>query len=60
MKVVANRCYGGFSISIECARRMAELGCKTAQAEIDEYDGKISGSIPLEDIESKFILFIIS
>lgn len=36
MKIVINKCWGGFSISKECAERMAELGCKQAQAELDE------------------------
>lgn len=46
MRLVINRCYGGFSISKECAKRMAELGCKQAveipdgiEWELDEYDG---------------------
>ncbi len=38
MKLVINSCYGGFSISLETARWMAERGHTTAQAEVDRYD----------------------
>lgn len=35
MKVVINTCFGGFSISKECAERMKELGCLQAKAELE-------------------------
>lgn len=38
MKVVINRCYGGFSISKEAAQLMASMGCRQAQAELDRSD----------------------
>jgi len=37
MKVVVNRCFGGFSISIEAAEFMAKRGNKQAQAELNEH-----------------------
>lgn len=37
-KIVINEDYGGFSISLACARRMAELGNETAAAEIADYE----------------------
>lgn len=39
MKIVLNKCYGGFGISKKCAIRMAELGCKHAAAEIAQCKG---------------------
>lgn len=41
VKVVTNRCFGGFSISLAAARRMAELGHAEAAAEVAKYDEKI-------------------
>lgn len=35
MKVVINRCHGGFSISIEAAKFMAALGNERARRELD-------------------------
>lgn len=37
MKIVVNKCFGGFSISKECAEYMASLGDKQAQSELDEW-----------------------
>lgn len=37
-KLVINICYGGFSVSIAAARRMAELGHTLAKASTEEYD----------------------
>mgnify|MGYP001600517750 CR=1 FL=1 len=37
MKVVLNKCFGGFSISIEAAEFMAARGNKLAQAELEDY-----------------------
>lgn len=37
-KVVYNGCYGGFGISLECARRMAELGNEEARRKVEDYD----------------------
>lgn len=37
MKIVINNCFGGFSISEECAKLMAEKGCQVAKAELEEY-----------------------
>lgn len=42
MKVVINKCYGGFSISLEAARFMAERGNKSAVIEVAEYDQKVA------------------
>ena len=36
IKVIYNSCYGGFSISRECAARMAFLGNREAQKLLDE------------------------
>lgn len=41
VKVVTNRCFGGFTLSIAGARRMAELGHPQAIEEIAEYDAKL-------------------
>lgn len=37
MKVVVNGCYGGFSISLECAELMESMGSVKAKEELDEY-----------------------
>ena len=37
MKIVVNRCWGGFSISRQAAEYMAELGNKQAAAELAEW-----------------------
>ena len=37
MNVVINKCFGGFSISKECAEYMEKLGSKQAKAELDEW-----------------------
>ena len=44
MKIVINRCFGGFSISKEAAEFMAARGNKRAQAELDESAVVVSGS----------------
>ena len=31
MKVVINKCYGGFNLSLSAMERLAELGCEEAQ-----------------------------
>jgi hypothetical protein len=38
MKIVINACFGGFSISPDAARFMAERGSKTAKAELQEWE----------------------
>lgn len=38
MKVVINKCYGGFSVSLEAVRWMAERGHKKAIGEVARYD----------------------
>lgn len=43
MKIVLNRCFGGFSISKEAAQYMAELGCERAKKELAEDDGEFYG-----------------
>lgn len=40
MKVVINRCFGGFGISEEAARWMAEKGSEHARQEIEEYEAR--------------------
>lgn len=45
MKVVINRCWGGFSISKEAAEFMAARGNKQAKAEIEEWKSKINGRV---------------
>lgn len=42
MKIVLNKCFGGFSISKECAQYMAELGCERAKKELSD-DGEFFG-----------------
>ena len=36
MKIVVNRCYGGFGISKEAAEFMAEKGCEQAKKELEQ------------------------
>lgn len=44
MKIVINKCYGGFSISKAAAEYMASLGCEQAKAELSEMkDDKFYG-----------------
>lgn len=38
MKVVINRCFGGFSISLDAAKYMAKKGHKQAKAEVDRWE----------------------
>lgn len=37
MKIVLNKCFGGFSISVKCAELMAEMGNKQAANELKEW-----------------------
>ena len=37
MKIVLNKCYGGFSISKDAAEFMAEQGCERARLELEQY-----------------------
>ena len=37
-KVVINRCFGGFSISLEAARHMAAAGSKRAQLDVADHE----------------------
>ena len=62
MNIVINKCFGGFSISLECAKRMADLGDKRATAEVNEWEqdnkyikefietGKWNNSLDKDDI----------
>ena len=43
MRVVVNRCYGGFSLSHEAYLRLRELGNKVALGEEEGRDGKPIG-----------------
>ena len=43
MKVVVNRCFGGFSISKEAAEFMAARGNERAKKEIEESNGSEDG-----------------
>ena len=36
-EVVINECYGGFSLSEEAVRRLAEMGCSEALSALQEY-----------------------
>lgn len=42
MKVVINRCFGGFSISEKAARHMAAAGSKQAQAEVARHEAELA------------------
>lgn len=54
IKVAVNRCYGGFSVSLEAARRMAELGHAEAADEVREYDEKIADPSKRDESEVKY------
>jgi len=60
MKIVINTCYGGFSISKECAELMAKKGCPIAKAELEQESefygyGYVEGSNGY-DRTSKFLV----
>lgn len=44
MKIVVNRCFGGFSISKKAAAFMADRGNKRAKLELDKVNLKTDGS----------------
>ncbi|NJO00331.1 MAG: hypothetical protein HC880_00445 [Bacteroidia bacterium] len=54
MKIVINKCYGGFSISLEAARYMAKRGSKIAQAEVNNYDDKFNNPDKQDSCEKKY------
>jgi hypothetical protein len=51
MKVVINKCFGGFGISKECAERMNELGNKVAKELLEDYENRLKCP---DDIEKKW------
>lgn len=53
MKIVRNKCYGGFSISLEAARFMAKRGNKIAKAEVKIYDDGVKGKRKLDKLEAQ-------
>lgn len=53
-KVVVNRCFGGFSISLAAARFMAARGNDAATAELAEYDAKIADPSKMDELEHKY------
>lgn len=44
MKIVVNRCFGGFGISIECRSLATKLGCSHMNYDDDEYPQYAHGS----------------
>lgn len=42
MKIVVNKCYGGFSVSLECAEYMASIGCERSKKLVERHNKKIS------------------
>ncbi len=54
MKIVLNKCFGGFSVSLEAARFMAARGNEQAIAEVAEYDSKLSDPTKQRDLEKKY------
>jgi hypothetical protein len=54
MKVVINKCFGGFSISVDAARFMAARGNAKAASEIAEYDEKVADPTKQDEIERKY------
>ena len=42
MKIVLNKCHGGFSISLKACQYMADRGHNKAKAKIDEYNNQCS------------------
>lgn len=44
MKIVVNRCYGGFSVSRKALHRLRELGCASALEEVDIGESWSDGS----------------
>ena len=53
MKIVVNRCFGGFSISLDAARYMAKRGNKQAVEELKEYEDGKNKKRELKDLEKK-------
>lgn len=57
MKIVINGCYGGFSLSEDAVRHMADAGSERAKAEIAEYEEQkaaiqhyaLTGNLPASD-----------
>lgn len=45
MKVVINRCFGGFGLSRAALHRLRELGCEAAKKEIDIGECYADGSV---------------
>lgn len=55
MKIVINRCFGGFSISREAAKFMAESGCERAKKELQETGkGHFYGSGYVEGMSDRY------
>lgn len=42
MKVVINKCFGGFGVSEAAGRRLAALGCEIAIKDVAELDGLVA------------------
>lgn len=53
-KVVVNKCHGGFSVSLDGARLMAELGHEVAAAEVAEYEAKVADPTKQDELERKY------
>ena len=53
MKVVINKCFGGFGISLQAARFMAERGNELAKKEVAAYDAKKADPDSLDYFEKK-------
>jgi hypothetical protein len=53
-KIVINACYGGFSVSMEAARFMAERGNQFAIEEIREYEEKLNDVTKWSKVEKEF------
>ena len=49
MKIVINKCYGGFGLSIKAIKRYLELCGKECFVYKEEYPTKVFTKIPLED-----------
>jgi hypothetical protein len=53
-KVVINRCYGGFGVSLEAAREMAGRGHARAAEAVSDYDARLADRSSQTSVERQY------